>query len=398
MKTDIEWIKSAQSALEEHIVKEDKYPKAFKGYISSLAASIVQSGLIPALAIYEADNEGAQNQSRAENNRALLIHALAKILQQKAGLNTGITLLADYAASLPTAEVTGLIRHVNRALIALKPALRFYSADNSSRKELVPTPRMKFQSCQTMPDSSYERPNLGWLFHRDIYRNYKRIENLGEVLLKKRRALLDTVYDRHYQALVAAAIPCSATRLELTTMYPGLLAGSGLSHGVKMDEDIKIGFQFDHTTGLPYIPGSSVKGVLRSCFPEDEQDKSRISYIRQVLSWAKKEDVDASDKQIVALTKQLFAEETSTTKRCIFFDAFITKADKTFIGSDYITPHLKPLSNPIPIQFIKILPKVTFTFAFLFPKAKRMLGTTLFGRQAVSQGIWPNLERRRYRC
>jgi len=64
---------------------------------------------------------------------------------------------------------------------------------------------------------------------------------------------------------------------ELTTIYPGLLIGAGYSHPAlkeikKSDRDevgdFQLGFFFDHTTGLPVIPGSSVKGVLKSVFPK----------------------------------------------------------------------------------------------------------------------------------
>ena len=49
---------------------------------------------------------------------------------------------------------------------------------------------------------------------------------------------------------------------DLVTTYPGLLIGSGYSHEVHGKDGLKLGFYFDHTTGLPIIPGSSVKGVL----------------------------------------------------------------------------------------------------------------------------------------
>ena len=52
----------------------------------------------------------------------------------------------------------------------------------------------------------------------------------------------------------------------LQTRYPGLLIGVGNSHGSGGEADIDLGFTFDYVTGCPYIPGSSVKGVLRSAF------------------------------------------------------------------------------------------------------------------------------------
>ena len=66
--------------------------------------------------------------------------------------------------------------------------------------------------------------------------------------------------------------------LNLKTIYPGLLIGSGYGHDFKGDvendkkeqenEAFKIGFYFDFTTGMPVIPGPSIKGAIRSCFPQ----------------------------------------------------------------------------------------------------------------------------------
>lgn len=53
--------------------------------------------------------------------------------------------------------------------------------------------------------------------------------------------------------------------------------------------------------------------------------------------------------------------------RDIFFDAVITAAannDGKFLDEDYITPHKSPFTNPVPIMFLKVLPRVTFSFQF----------------------------------
>ncbi|MBL0286686.1 MAG: type III-B CRISPR module RAMP protein Cmr6 [Bacteroidetes bacterium] len=55
-------------------------------------------------------------------------------------------------------------------------------------------------------------------------------------------------------------------------------------------------------------------------------------------------------------------------KRDIFFDAFPIHSFNTnqkFLSNDYIAPHnVSPLKNPIPVQFLKVLPKVVFKFEF----------------------------------
>ena len=56
-------------------------------------------------------------------------------------------------------------------------------------------------------------------------------------------------------------------RFLMTVCYPGLLVGIGNAHNAGVSsEEIAVGFSFDYVTGQPYVPGSTVKGVLRSHF------------------------------------------------------------------------------------------------------------------------------------
>lgn len=145
----------------------------------------------------------------------------------------------------------------------------------------------------------------------------------------------------------------------LQTVYPGLLIGSGNPHGTSLsDEDIKIGFAFDYVTGQPCIPGSSVKGVLRSHFED------RGEAVRAILG---KEDIDVD-----ALAKEIFGvargeDEPESDGQDIFLDAVVYDGDSKgrLLGDDYITPHPSPTKNPKPIRFIKVLPDVRFEFRFI---------------------------------
>jgi len=147
-----------------------------------------------------------------------------------------------------------------------------------------------------------------------------------------------------------------AQTFELTTIYPGLLVGSGYNHpklkeSQENKDDFQLGFFFDHTTGLPLISGSSIKGVLRSVFAHPE-------FIEDVYG-----------KDVLNKLNYIFTEQ-----KVIFYDAFIVKSaneDKKIFGSDYITSHYSDEPNgefkePNPIKFLKILPEVTFRFQFRF--------------------------------
>ena len=163
-------------------------------------------------------------------------------------------------------------------------------------------------------------------------------------------------------------IPGTKT-FSLKMIYPGLIIGAGYSHVYRKKEnedrdkekkqDFQLGFFFDHKTGMPVIPGSSVKGVLKAVFPKPGDQKE----IR-----------DEKEKYILEiggnkLTKDLLSnwEEIFFKRNQVFHDAYlsgISTGTKIF-ADDYITPHTKGIfKNPEPHRFLKIAPGVTFTFQF----------------------------------
>ncbi|MFW2554651.1 type III-B CRISPR module RAMP protein Cmr6 [Aliarcobacter butzleri] len=142
-------------------------------------------------------------------------------------------------------------------------------------------------------------------------------------------------------------IPNTQT-FKLTTIYPGLLVGSGYNHPKLKDnkDDFQLGFFFDHTTGLPIISGSSIKGMLRSVC--EKNDFMQDVYKKQI-------------------PLEIFEDG-----KTIFYDAFIVSSqneNNKIFGSDYITNHYSNEENgmfkePNPIKFLKILSGVTFKFQF----------------------------------
>ncbi|NVK64970.1 MAG: type III-B CRISPR module RAMP protein Cmr6 [Flavobacteriales bacterium] len=169
--------------------------------------------------------------------------------------------------------------------------------------------------------------------------------------------------------------------IELQTVYPGLLIGSGYQHEILSGEkddngdayvqnELKLGFHFDYTTGLPVIPGSSVKGAIRSAF------EFETGYIVELLDEICKEDatwtaLNTGQKRSIvdALEQTLFEHdgERCVYERDIFLDAFPVATGHRkglFLGNDYITPHDSPLKSPNPVQFLKVLPQVSYHFAF----------------------------------
>lgn len=417
MKIEPSWIISADNVLKSDNIKIVKnptserpyyhYQSVYKGYISSFGASIVQSGLVAAAAFFE------KKDSDADENRCAVVNAIIAVLKEQNKLTGSIPSLSIYALQYKE-DKEKLLKNIDKAVAALKLAIRQYKGikskeDKNKKAETVPAKKwnnappiseeeflQKYKSCQNNICS-----NIGWLYYRDYYRNYTHIQtnvlvkSIGrnkEELIVEKGTNMELMYKKQNEYICRSsfpylgkenkklleALPCS-TKLYFKTLYPGLLIGSGLSHGTGTDNDMKIGFQFDHTTGLPYIPGSSIKGVLRSMFPlikpkeylkneESTYNQRRIKYIRGKIG-----DM-YSEVQIVALTKAIFEEptynnelNTDIRKKDVFMDALITQSDHEkgyFMGDDFITCHRNPLQNPIPLQFLKVLPGVTFCFSF----------------------------------
>lgn len=143
----------------------------------------------------------------------------------------------------------------------------------------------------------------------------------------------------------------------LQTAYPGLLVGTGYSHNAGLsNEEVAVGFSFDYVTGQPYIPGSTVKGMLRSHFKDHPQ--AVMALTGQEEAWVK------------ALEQEIFDNND------VFFDAVVYDSDRygLLMGSEFITPHSSPTENPVPIKMIKVLPGVRFEFRFALHDSEKMTG------------------------
>ena len=200
------------------------------------------------------------------------------------------------------------------------------------------------------------------------------------------------------------------SRFQLKTTYPGLLLGIGYTHGIGAIGEFKIGFQLDYVSGLPVVPGSSIKGVIRSAFPliekntdtgllvfsgereeDTEMERTKAKWILALLdninnseflnqTIQPKEIID--DNKINYLQKliaEIFEGIKDVTKekpedkyfsiynRNIFFDAIPVKSEHTknlLYGDDSVTPHINSFKNPTPLLFLKVLPNVLYQFNF----------------------------------
>lgn len=159
---------------------------------------------------------------------------------------------------------------------------------------------------------------------------------------------------------------------ELRTTYPGLLIGSGYSHDSAQNKDkaqnegFKIGFFFDHSTGLPIIPGSSIKGVLKNYLSDKSGgDESYFKYLISDLFPQKKYEINQGNFiEKVFNGMDLTGKHLPIYERDIFLDAIPISGGR-FFGEDYITPHIDELKNPVPIKFLKVMPDIGYKFNFI---------------------------------
>lgn len=336
------------------------YPKAFGSYPSSFAATVSQCGLLRALMIFEDDD------SKSQSNRERFPEAVRSYLKKRnPGNQNRDKLLSEQVA----ADAAGkLEEQIMNASTALKIALRMFAPSEEVRVGeygRIPRPTEKVNP------SRESSANIGYQFFHSVgipgfvKEQVKSAISVNSDVLEVLRSADYSVVNMRVQA-------------------PGLLIGSGLAHGLPgSEEDVKTGLQFDYTSGLPVIPGSSVKGVIRSAFPTIKEDKEqsneadaeKLNYIKSLIADIPEfSALRFEDKDILELGNQMFNHGD------IFADALLVGYGtrmkqhgpvKQVLTEDYITPHTGgPLAQPIPIKIVKVAPGVTFAFCFKFNETK----------------------------
>lgn len=336
------------------------YPKAFGSYPSSFAATVSQCGLLRALMIFEDDD------SKSQSNRERFPEAVRLYLRKRYPENQNRDkLLSEQVA----ADAAGkLEEQIMNASTALKIALRMFAPSEEVRVGeygRIPRPTEKVNPQR---ESS---ANIGYQFFHSVgIPGF--VEEQVESAISVNTDVLEVLRSADYSVV------------NMRVQAPGLLIGSGLAHGLPgSEEDVKTGLQFDYTSGLPVIPGSSVKGVIRSAFPTIKEDKEqsneadaeKLNYIKSLIADIPEfSSLVLEDKDILELGNQMFNHGD------VFADALLVGYGtrmkqhgpvKQVLTEDYITPHTGgPLAQPIPIKIVKVAPGVTFAFCFKFNVTK----------------------------
>ena len=336
------------------------YPKTFGSYPSSFAATVSQCGLLRALMIFEDDD------SKSQSNRERFPEAVRLYLKKRhPGNQNRDNLLSEQVA----ADAAGkLEEQIMNASTALKIALRMFAPSeivSVGKYDRIPRPT------EIVNPPRESSANIGYQFFHSVGIPcfvQEQVESAISVNTDVVKILSDAKFD----------VVC------MKVQAPGLLIGSGLAHGLPgSEEDVKTGLQFDYTSGLPVIPGSSVKGVIRSAFPTIKEDKEqsneadaeKLNYIKGLIADIPEfSALRLEDKDILELGNQMFNHGD------IFADALLVGYGtrmkqhgpvKQVLAEDYITPHTGgPLAQPVPIKIVKVAPGATFAFCFKLSETK----------------------------
>ena len=245
----------------------------------------------------------------------------------------------------------------------------------------------------------FTAPNLGLLVYKRLYTESSiknKIKYQPATTNDKERLFIDiaqnaktTPFDLFYKDIFDKTLsdysqignPAANKTFSLSTTYPGLFCGSGYTHDSNAKGDIKVGFYFDHTTGQPIIPGSSIKGVLKTIFENENEktDESSLEAWKFIINKILKCVEDNNKEKWKLLGNDMYIQILKHLKKSIFgtqdnegndvfFDAVINiqkNGNKKFLANDFITPHQPNLlKNPIPLMFLKVRPNVVFEFRF----------------------------------
>jgi CRISPR-associated protein Cmr6 len=126
-----------------------------------------------------------------------------------------------------------------------------------------------------------------------------------------------------------------------------LVSGLGIAH------PFETGFVFDHTYGLPYLPGSSVKGVARAWARENEEEEGWDIDRRHVLFGPEEREDKVAGKRFEPAQGQV-----------VFFDAY--PVDWPKLEVDILNPHYGEYyrdANTPPADWLSPVPTYFLTLA-----------------------------------
>ena len=208
----------------------------------------------------------------------------------------------------------------------------------------------KFQACGENGEK-----NTAVDFYNEVYvYNNKNSDKLRDILKNKHwfQYSFYKSYEEKYEVLIITA-----------KLISPLITGIGQTH------PNEVGMTFDHTLGIPYIPASSIKGVVRFSHTLGLLGDLSEEYFDDEAEWTNISEIFGKGRN---------KDNESNMGNIIFLDAYPESVPN--LSVDIMNPHFgeyysgnKPPAdylNPIPIKFLTVAKGTTFIFRYMINKAK----------------------------
>jgi len=186
--------------------------------------------------------------------------------------------------------------------------------------------------------------------------------------LCKNNKFLDKLIENKHINQIAFYKSKESTHKTLTfkaTLISPLVTGIGNAH------PCEVGMTFDHSLGIPYIPASSIKGIVRFAHTLSLVDEAYEKNIVDEEGWF---DDEADWTKIPTIFG--ISQDNGRRGKVIFLDAYPEKVPDLHV--DIMNPHYTPYYseceppadyyNPIPIKFLTVAKGTTFIFRALIDK------------------------------
>ena len=208
--------------------------------------------------------------------------------------------------------------------------------------------------------------NMHYIYNKEYF---DKIIECNEASLKSELGIINYTFPDSIMEAFDGMKKIAGEHFELTTVYPGLMIGLGYPHSSGVKESFVGGFYFDEITGVPVIPGSTIKGMLRYYFKyNDIKNNDDITpYVELIVDLVGDILIDLEknekEKFIKSFINNSFESEESED---VFLGAIpqINPKERVFM-SEYITPHNSPTEAPVPLKMLKVRPGIKYDFLFI---------------------------------
>ena len=226
-------------------------------------------------------------------------------------------------------------------------------------------------------------------FYKNSYDGFRKNTEIKNMLSRKHEN--QTLFCDCYDIGDCETLLCTA-ELEVP-----LITGLGQTHACE------VSMVFDHTMGIPYIPASSVKGIVRLAHTLNLLDCEDSS------QFIKGDELNESDKN--TMIPDLFGGDVETLSngkrkvkkqrgRVIFLDAYTQQVPELCV--DIMNPHygdyygddnakVAPADylEPVPVKFLALKPGSVFVFRALVPRDSGLKEyvTAAYERALIVEGV-----------